>query len=56
MSEVDALKNRLSSLVQNSSFVFLLGLAAGMAFGGGASRAEPALVPVLAVISLPQRL
>jgi BASS family bile acid:Na+ symporter len=42
--------SRLARLVQNSGFVFLLGLAAGMTAPGGAAQTEQALLPVLGVI------
>ncbi len=43
------MKNTLNPL-SNSSFVFLLAMAVGMLFDGGASWTEPALLPVLGVI------
>ena len=43
------MRNALS-LLNNSSFVFLLAMAMGMLFDGGASWTESALLPVLGVI------
>ena len=37
-------------LLKNSSFVFILAMAVGLAFNGGASYTEHALIPVLAII------
>jgi predicted Na+-dependent transporter len=45
-----SLKARVSGLLANNSFIFVLGMVIGLAFGGGASYTEAALVPVLAVI------
>jgi BASS family bile acid:Na+ symporter len=45
-----SIRARLTGLLGNSSFVFLLGMAAGMTLSGGASWTEHALLPVLAVI------
>ncbi|UCC59352.1 MAG: hypothetical protein JSV02_06215 [Dehalococcoidia bacterium] len=42
--------NRLYSLFRNSSFIFLVAIVVGMAFSGGASATEHALVPVLALV------
>ncbi|MCJ7521326.1 MAG: hypothetical protein MUP21_03815 [Dehalococcoidia bacterium] len=44
------LKTRPISLLKNSGFIFTVAMAAGLAFGGGASYTEHVLVPVLAVI------
>jgi predicted Na+-dependent transporter len=44
------MRSRPGALLNNSSFVFILGIVVGLAAGGGASWAEPALVPVLAVV------
>ena len=41
---------RAGALLNNSSFVFILGIVVGLAAGEGASWTEPALVPVLAVV------
>ena len=43
-------RTRLIGLLRNNSFVFMLAMAVGLAFGRGASYTEPALVPVLALI------
>jgi BASS family bile acid:Na+ symporter len=45
-----SIRTRLTGLPTNSSFVFLLGMAAGMGFGRGAEWTEHALLPVLGVI------
>ncbi len=43
-------KSRFIGLFRNSSFIFLVAIAAGLALSGGASYMESALVPVLALI------
>jgi len=43
-------RRRPGAVLNNSSFVFILGIVVGLAAGGGASWTEPALVPVLAVV------
>ncbi len=45
-----SIRARLSGLLGNTSFVFLLGMAVAIAFSGGASWTEHALLPVLGVI------
>jgi BASS family bile acid:Na+ symporter len=44
------LRNRVSALLGNSSFVFLLAIAAALAYGDPAEITRHALVPVLALI------
>jgi BASS family bile acid:Na+ symporter len=45
-----SLDSRIRGLLENNSFIFMLALAVALAFGGGASYTEPALVPVLGLI------
>lgn len=45
-----SLDSRIRGLLENNSFIFMLALAVAIAFGGGASYTEPALVPVLGLI------
>ena len=49
-NEGSDLTGRLARLAQNSGFVLLLGLVAGMTAPGGAAQTERALLPVLGVI------
>lgn len=44
------MRSRSGAVLNNSSFVFILGIVVGLAAGGGASWMEPALIPVLAVV------
>ena len=45
-----SLDSRIRGLLENNSFIFMLAIAVALAFGGGASYTEPALVPVLGLI------
>ncbi|MBN1855793.1 MAG: hypothetical protein JW846_02435 [Dehalococcoidia bacterium] len=42
--------NRLKALFRNNSFILLLALVVGVAFGNGATYTRPAVTPLLAVI------
>ena len=42
--------NRLKSLLRNNSFILLLALVVGIAFGDGASYTRPSITPLLAFI------